>query len=206
MMVYVETNFVLEIVLAQEQHISAESILSMAEMHKLELAFPGFILSGVFSTVVRRQKERRELYISLQNTLEQIKRSEHSKDTALNMEPLIAKLLEAVVAENDFLYSTIKRMLSIGRSIETDLQSLEEARSYQKLFDLSLTDSIIYATIINDLRKRPENEEKRFLSRDAKAYSAPRVRADLRQYKCRYFPNFENALGNIKALQGKDDV
>ena len=86
MIVYVETNFVLEIVLAQEQHISAEAILSMAETHKLELAFPSFILSEVSSTIVRRQKERKELYISLQNTLEQIKRSEHSKDTALNNE------------------------------------------------------------------------------------------------------------------------
>lgn len=97
-------------------------------------------------------------------------------------------------------------MLSVGRSLESDLQCVVEARTYQDDFALTLPDSIIYATIINDLKKRPENEEKRFLSRDAKAYSAPRVRTDLRQYKCRYFPNFDNALGNIKALQGKDNA
>ena len=60
MIVYVETNFVIEVVLAQEHHIAAKTILSMAEMHKLELAFPSFILSEVSSTVVRRQKEREE--------------------------------------------------------------------------------------------------------------------------------------------------
>ncbi len=206
MIVYVETNFVLEIVLAQEQHIAAETILAMAEMQKLELAFPSFIISEVYSTIVRRQKERKGLLNSFQETLKQIKRSEHLKDTALSMEPLVSRLLDAETPENDLLYNTIQKMLSVGHSIESDLQSLVEARSYQLDYDLFLPDSIIYATIINDLKKRPENEAKRFLSKDIKAFSGSRVKADLRRYKCIYFPNFDNALENIKALQGKDNV
>lgn len=109
MIVYVETNFVLEIILAQEQHIAAETILAMAEMQKLELAFPSFIISEVYSTIVRRQKEREELLKSFQKTLEQIKRSEHFKDTALSMEPLLDRLLEKEIPQNDFLYNTIKK-------------------------------------------------------------------------------------------------
>ncbi len=144
MIVYVETNFVLEIVLAQEHHISAEAILYYGGNAKI-------------GTGVSKLYTQWSFY-------------------------------------------------SVGRAIETDLQSLEEARRYQELFALSFPDSIIYATIINDLKKRPESEEKRFLSRDTKAFSAPRVKDYLKGYKCSYFPNFENALGNIKALLDKEDI
>ena len=57
MIVYVETKFVLEIAREQEQVVSANKILMLAEQGKIELAFPGFTRSEPFSTI--KQQLRR---------------------------------------------------------------------------------------------------------------------------------------------------
>lgn len=48
MIVYVESNFVLELALGQEQSASAEAILALAEAKKIELVVLGFALSEPF--------------------------------------------------------------------------------------------------------------------------------------------------------------
>ncbi|HEV7235008.1 MAG TPA: hypothetical protein VGN15_02435 [Ktedonobacteraceae bacterium] len=45
MIVYIESNFILEMVLGQTQAPSAVHVLQLAESHKIELAFPSFALS-----------------------------------------------------------------------------------------------------------------------------------------------------------------
>jgi hypothetical protein len=51
MIVYVESNFVLEIVREQEEAVAASTILTLAESGKLKLAFPSFVLSEPFETI-----------------------------------------------------------------------------------------------------------------------------------------------------------
>jgi hypothetical protein len=71
---------------------------------------------------------------------------------------------------------------------------------YQNNFDLSPQDSIIYSAIITDIKQRPTEEVKLFLSRDKKAFNKDddrKIKADLSQYKCSYFGSFQNALGFI---------
>ena len=56
MIVYVKSNFILEIALEQNQATAAESILALAESGQIELAFSAFALSEPFSTITRRWK------------------------------------------------------------------------------------------------------------------------------------------------------
>jgi hypothetical protein len=51
--VYIESNFVLEIALEQEQSSAASSILSLAESRQIELAYSSFILSEPFASILR---------------------------------------------------------------------------------------------------------------------------------------------------------
>lgn len=123
MIVYVESNFILEIAREQEQASFAKKILELAEDEKIELAFPSFSLSETFSTVKRQQEERNSLYNSLVETLEQLQRSEPHKQIKLDLELVLAILNDAVNKEFDPLHSTIERMLTIGISLETDVFS-----------------------------------------------------------------------------------
>src|SRR6266705_5640048 len=164
MIVYVESNFVLEIALRQEQSVFAEAILSLAEQDKIELAFPSFALSEPFTTLMYRSGKRLSLYRELEMTLKEIKRSEALKHIAQSMETLVAALKQAQGNEFVPLHSVFGRMLAAGRCIEIDLSIFADALAYQGSLGLLSQDSIIYAAVINDLKKKPEEEKKCFLS------------------------------------------
>lgn len=75
MTVYVESNFVLEIALGQEQVEAAETILARAEQHEIALAIPAFALSEPFSTVTHRSRNLQQIGKQFGARLREIARS-----------------------------------------------------------------------------------------------------------------------------------
>ncbi len=216
MIVYVESNFVLELALGQEQASSADAILKSAETKKIELAFPSFALSEPFTTVMHRRGERRRQYDAFLKTLDQIKRSEAFKKVVLDVEQLIDVLKQAQKNDFDPLHAVVERMVVIGRIIEINAPIFQQALIYQTALDLSPQDSIIYSSIISDLESRALDEEKCFISRDKKAFfgedifseesdvkdkllSKSRIRNELKRYQCRYISTFDDGLKFITA-------
>jgi predicted nucleic acid-binding protein len=215
MIVYVESNFFLEIALDREQAKFAEAILCLAEQDKIDLAFPSFALSEPFTTLMYRHGKRSGLYRKLEVTLKEIKRSETLRPIALSIETLIAALEQAQGNEFDPLHSVLRRVLAAGRSIETDLSIFADALAYQGSLSLLSQDSIIYAAVVNDLKKRLATEKKCFLSRDKNAFSEEidfeakkqrktkfdadkSINLELKQYNCQYLSSFENGLNFIQ--------
>lgn len=131
MIVYVESNFVLEIAREQEQAVSANTLLRLARDGEIELAFPSFALSEPFSTVMHERSERNKLYNSLRESLKELQRSEPNKQIMLKLEPVLVLLKEAVERDIDALHSIVEQILSVGRLIETDLSSFRQALLYQ---------------------------------------------------------------------------
>ena len=58
MNVYVESNFVLELALLQEQSASGEAILRLGEEHRVHLVVPAYALVEPYETLARRHKQR----------------------------------------------------------------------------------------------------------------------------------------------------
>jgi hypothetical protein len=61
MIVYAESNFVLELALEQEEHAYAQRILSGAERKILDLVLPAFSIGEPFSTIAHRSRDRRQI-------------------------------------------------------------------------------------------------------------------------------------------------
>ena len=57
MNVYVESNFVLELALLQEQSSSCEEILSLSEDGRIRLVLPAYSLIEPYETLIRKQKK-----------------------------------------------------------------------------------------------------------------------------------------------------
>ena len=63
-------------------------------------------------------------------------------------------------------------------------------------------DSIIYAAMIADIKKRSLQERKYFLSRDRKAFGNDDdrdIKAELETYNCRYIGSFVQGLDAIQS-------
>jgi predicted nucleic acid-binding protein len=203
--VYVESNFVLEIALEQEQSSAARAIVSLAESRQIELAYPSFVLSEPFESVMETRRERNILRLSLVKTLNDLKRSEPHKHIMLNLDPTINALDNAHVRQIKLLHATFGQLLDVGRCIYVNGSNFREALAYQDSLELSPQDSIIYTAIVADLEKQPKEEEKCFLSRDRKAFGRlddTSVKVELGKHNCRYIGSFTQGLDFIRSSLG----
>ena len=199
MITYIESNFIVEMALEQEQASLAQAILDLAENNRIKLIFPNFVFSEPFERILREKRERNVLYNSLVKVLRDLQRSESHKDIIRDMKPVTSILREASSRQIVLLHSTFERLLHVGECINISADHFKSVSAYQQDLNLSPQDSIIYATIIEDLQARPKAEKKCFLSRDRKGFDqSSDIKATLNAHTCRYIGSFRQALDYIQ--------
>jgi predicted nucleic acid-binding protein len=199
MILYVESNFILEIVFQQEQADSAEALLQLGEERKIEIAFPTFSLIEPYWTIKHRGEQREGLCEELNRELNQLRRSESHKDLVLNLESARKTMLELERHNLSSLKSTTLRVLSIGKAIEIGQEVFAGALVHQSRYGLSLLDAVVYSAVANDLARRGDPSPKCFVSKDNKAFFDPGIIAELSSHNCRYISSFEDALNFIRS-------
>ncbi len=199
MIVYVESNFVLEIALGQEEAPASEAILAFAENNKLELCCPGFALSEPFATVTQRGRKREDLSKSLTGTLRELRRSKPHEEVVSELQSVPAVLTNIANKEFGLLQSTVKRLLHVSKLIELNSAIYEQAIGYQFFFGLSPQDSIIYASVISDLIRRDRKEPKYFISHNWKDFRDFSIKYELESYNCQDVENFNVGLSLIQS-------
>ena len=93
MTVYVETNFVLELALGQEQADSCREIFHLAESDNLVLAIPAYSLMEPYEKLIRDAQRRQSLANELDRSLPSLgvqkrsrQKSVHSKSSQLSLQ------------------------------------------------------------------------------------------------------------------------
>jgi predicted nucleic acid-binding protein len=195
--VYVETNFVLQLALRQEEADAADTILERAKQGIIKLVLPAFSLSEPYSTLTYRALERRAIYNSLMRQLALLSRSEPHQQTAAVLQQLLAMWRGLERREIDLLHSAITDMMSASRTIQTELGDIQRSANYRSLYDLSPQDGIILAAIVRDLDAQDQAEAKCFISTNIKDFGDPDIRAELKSFNCRYISKLADALGFI---------
>lgn len=198
MIVYVETNFVLEIALAQEESFAAENILELAEQKKIDLVFPIFALVEPFWTVRHRGQLRRELHGSLREQVDQHRRSDLHTKFVSALDPLLGEMLEIETRETEQLELTTRRMINTGTPIDLNVAHFQRAVQYQDTHDLLLQDAVIYSGIVADLEEQPFDRKKCFVSRNSKDFGTRLIKSELEEYGCRYIATFGDAERYIR--------
>ncbi len=158
-------------------------------------------MSECYECIIRERRTRNELHKSLVTQLNYLQRSKPHEGIKLDLEPMVNVLKEAHMRQIELLHETLDRLLSIGDSIEIDVTCFREALRYQQVLSLSPQDSIIYAAIVADLKKRSLEEKKYFLSKDRRAFDNDDdrdIKAELATYNCHYIGSFAQGLDAIK--------
>lgn len=188
--VYLESNFILELALDQEQAAAASAILARAESGEVELAFPAFSLSEPFATVIQRARRRDRFVSTVNEQLRELRRSPYHED---EIEPLtrIPAAIELINArEIERLVEIVERTLAIATLIPTDLPVFRQAMTLRREHDLSVPDSIIYVAVITHLSKNRTSGPHSFINKNSKDFQDPAIIDTLSNLSCTFLPSF----------------
>ena len=189
MRVYVETNFVLELVLEQEDHAACESILRFAEDAAISLALPAFSLAEASSKLTRRHDWRR--LTSDDKTgreLGQLRRSATFGEETRHVEDSIQRLFaKSLQYDRDNLKRVNARLLRVATILPLSADVIHQL-SASPFDGLEVPDAMVLFSILGD--PLLGGEEACFVSRDAAACDDPDIRRVLAGKKCKFFRSF----------------
>lgn len=192
MNVYVESNFVLELALLQEQHATCEEILRLCESGAARLVVPAYCLMEPYETLMRRQAERRQAKTSLDGQLRQIVRTALYKDQRGELERAMSLLV--VSAEDDLLRleSVRARLLACAEIAPLEALVLDRAAQAQRApSELTAQDAVVYASVLVHLER--SGEPGCFVTRDSD-FGDPDLKRGLAEHGCRLIVGFEAGL------------
>jgi len=192
--VYVESNFVLEIVLEQEQYQACEEILRLAESRAFELALPAFALVEPYESMVRDERDGKRLAQSLRASATQLQRTASIVADVPRLHDagdlLVRAAQEAWTRFNDLRM----RLLDAAHLLALDAAAIRDASQLIAEFELGLPDAVVLASVLADARAQPSPSV--FINRNAKDFDND-VKARLAQVNCLLLWSFNGGLQRV---------
>jgi len=115
--IYVETNFVLELVFEQEQHASCEQILALCESGQPRLIIPAYCLAEPHEKLTRQAGSRRELQRNLETEVRQLARTASYTARINSIQDIASLLVRSNEEEKQRFIRYRERLLSIAEII-----------------------------------------------------------------------------------------
>lgn len=143
MIVYVESNFVLELALLQEEHAGCSVLLDLAERRDLDLVIPMYSIGEPYEVWVRRTRQRRELFNRLRTEVNQLARSEPYRELTEELLELVELLARSGEEEKDRLDRALERILAVAAVVPIGAGAFGAALTFQRERGLSPQDSIV---------------------------------------------------------------
>jgi predicted nucleic acid-binding protein len=199
--VYVESNFVLELALLQEQHAACEAIVLLCEEGDLRLVLPAYSFMEPFETVRRRQADRRRVKSALEEQFGQLSRTLVYRDRLRDFEKVALLLADSSDEGLERLGSVRKRLLGCTDLVPLESSILVQAATYQERHGLSVQDSVVYASVLSHL-ERSSPQESCFLNRDL-GFGDPEIAGELRRRRCKFLPGFDTGLQYLRRPASK---
>ncbi|MEA2237962.1 MAG: hypothetical protein QOC81_2686 [Thermoanaerobaculia bacterium] len=197
MNVFVETNFVLELALEQQESPACEKLVELARAASIRLLLPAYCLVEPHETLTRRRLDREALRLRVLIELAQLARSKPLAERAAASQEVVELLLASDEYEINGIEQMKQRLLSVGEVLPLNLGVLQRAAECQSNFDLSPQDAIVYASI----RARLELDHAAmscFISRNPRDFNDLDLNRDLASLNCKYFSSFATALQYIE--------
>lgn len=195
MKVYAESNFVLELVLEQEQHAACSSLVDLAEREEVTLALPAYSLFEPFTTLRSRKAKRQELHDNLQKELREIARTQgFAAEVAAS--PLPALLVRSAQEAAVRFDGVVDRLARVAQLLPLTASVFDEVGRVRAAYELQFPDAIVLACVMSDLDgARPSC----FLNRNTEDFDDPQIVDALAARSCKMLGSFANGLQYVLA-------
>lgn len=193
MTLYVESNFILELALSQEQWPDAEAVLTSAERRQVSLAIPAVSVSEPFSTVTNRSRLRKSVVDQLDRQIGDLRRSHLLQDDVRSIELTPVVLNRIKEHETDLLISTLVRVLDVATVLPVDAAVFRQALTYRSRFAFSPMDAMIFSCVVHHLSTTAEPGPHFFVTRDRRDFRDSGIVDELLAVGCELLNSFPEA-------------
>jgi predicted nucleic acid-binding protein len=202
--VYVESNFVLELALLQEQHAACKALLDLCTDGRIRLLLPSFSMIEPFGALFRRRAEHKAVKLPLDAALRELGRTASLATPVRDAKVMLHHLL---VTNNEDELERWKlarsRIASVAELIPFDERVLPVAVAVEDQFRLTPPDALIYASVRSHLSQtRPPRSC--FLNRNFEDFNIPPLITDLQAFGCRFLPAFDQGLSFVLGMLGRN--
>ena len=198
MIVYLESNFVLELAFLQAEHEHCSALLRLSESGEIRLVLPAFSIGEPYETWVRRSKRRRDVHEELTTAIRELSRSSPYERVTDHFHELTGILIRSGEEEKRRLDETLEDILRTVEVIPIGLSIIRAAINYQRKLTLSPQDSIVYASVLDHLN--PESTEPGcFITTNSRDFANPDIETELTDHNCRLLTKFAEGVGYIRS-------
>ena len=197
MIVYLESNFVLELAFLQAEHEECSALLRLAETEEIRLVLPAFGIGEPYETWVRRSKRRRQIHEDLTTAIRELSRSSPYEAASERLHELTSILIRSGEEEKSRLDESLEEILGTVEVIPIGPSIIKAAIEYQSTLDLSPQDSIVYASILDHLNAEPRKRYC-FITRNSRDFANPTIKDELTSLNCRLLTKFADGVGYVR--------
>jgi predicted nucleic acid-binding protein len=194
--VYVETNFLLELAYLQERYESCEEILRLAKENAITLVLPAFCAAEARSVWRRRVSDRQEFHQAFKVHLRTIARSEPYRALKDEFEEMSDALVSGGEDVRHGLEAAVSVAADFGEVISLTAHIINLAYAIELTYSLSPQDALVLASV--QLHAEQHAGPKCFVTQDVRDFSSQVVIRDLTAKGCKVIVNFDDALAHIK--------
>jgi predicted nucleic acid-binding protein len=196
MNVYIESNFVLEHALEQEECESCADIIQLASRGRLRLVIPAFSLAEPHHAIFGKAKVRSRLGDDLRIHLNELGRSRPHREIPATFDALAASLIASAQFEREGVRRAVSQLIQVSEVIPLDAVVLRSAADMEITYGMSGQDAIVLASVLHHLHNT-KPAESCFLNRDSRDFDDPDIRDRLDGLHCKFFAKFAPALAYI---------
>jgi predicted nucleic acid-binding protein len=191
--VYVETNFLLELALQRDEAKQAQELLKLAEWGDINLVVPAFSLAEARLALQNMSDGRRRFNDSLRVQIDELARSAPYTKLA----DASAGLTNALISSGDIHAAALDVIANRLRAHAELIPLTGDIDLAMSPLDLALGletgDAYVYASIVSHIATRP-GQRSILATRDRDFDVA---RAHLNELQCRLFGRFADAVGHL---------
>jgi len=199
MIVYVESNYILEIALQQEQFKYAQKLLELSQKKIINLVIPSISIIEPYWTINNKSHKRNKINEYLNQEIKQLNRSSIYNKKSQCLSNVNKYLININISTEVHLEKTICDMQKKCEIIKFDSNIIKNSRNYN-YFKLKKIDLLILTSIIEDLKTQKSDERKCFISRNSKDFDSPEIKDLLSEYGCILINNFRDGINFINFI------
>ncbi|MGB6295984.1 MAG: hypothetical protein WBF90_07330 [Rivularia sp. (in: cyanobacteria)] len=133
----------------------------------------------------------------MKKELSQLCRSQPYQEQISTFEDTTAFLVSSQQEQKQRLDAVIEKILKVCQIIPLTAEILTAAIKYQSEYNLEPQDSIVYASVLEHMRKSDERQ-RCFLNRNSKDFDDPDIKESLNLYDCLMLFRFDNGISYVK--------